>query len=185
VGRGDIKDDDSCSLFLDTGLHIPSLSRDSIEYYPHSALTSNIRYSTRERELEPPHAHGNRPSSGQIIEQQHRIAGKTKGDELSSFLNTIDIVCEPVQCDTRCFGHQNNLTLKAFCNHATGKAIGKARETNPENPVAVLARKDTGQAADQSVQLLKCWMKTIAGTRRLTQKFKLLTGLVPVTYNTT
>jgi hypothetical protein len=74
----------------------------------------NIRCSIREREIEPPQAHAKRPSSGQIREQQHRIAGKTKGDELPSFLNTIDIVREPVQCGTRCFGHQKNLTLKAF-----------------------------------------------------------------------
>jgi hypothetical protein len=50
---------------------------------------------------------------------------------------------------------------------------------------AVIARKDTGWAADQSVRLLECLMKTIKSTRRLAQKFKLLTGLVPITNNST
>jgi hypothetical protein len=119
------------------------------------------------------------------ITSDNATCNDTMMAELSRLLDTIDIVWDPVQYRTRCFGHQNNLILQAFWNHTTEEAVEKARETNLEDPVAVLARKDTGLPADQSVQLLECLMKTIKGTRRLAQKFRLLTGLVPVTNNTT
>ncbi|THY40921.1 hypothetical protein D6C98_09462 [Aureobasidium pullulans] len=98
--------------------------------------------------------------------------------ELSKLLETINIDWDPVQYRTRCFGHQNNLILQAFWNHATEKAIEQAKQWNPDDVVAVIARKDTGWAADRSVRLLECLMKTIKSIRRLAQKLKLLTGLV-------
>ncbi|TIA48505.1 hypothetical protein D6C77_09890 [Aureobasidium pullulans] len=105
--------------------------------------------------------------------------------ELSKLLETINIDWDPVQYRTCCFGHQNNLILQAFWNHATEEAIEQAKQWNPDDVVAVIARKDTGWAADRSVRLLECLMKTIKSTRRLAQKLKLLTGLVPITNNST
>jgi hypothetical protein len=105
--------------------------------------------------------------------------------ELSKLLETIEIDWDPVQYRTRCFGHQTNLILQAFWNHATEEAIEQAKQWNPDDVAAVIARKDTGWAADQSVRLLECLMKTIKSTRCLAQKFKLLTGLVPITNNST
>jgi hypothetical protein len=100
------------------------------------------------------------------ITSDNASCNDTMMPELSRPLDAIDIVWDPVQYRTRCFGHQNNLILQAFWNHATEEAVEKAREINPEDPVAVLAREDTGRAADQSVQLLECLMKTIKSTRR-------------------
>ncbi|THY67126.1 hypothetical protein D6C86_10588 [Aureobasidium pullulans] len=84
--------------------------------------------------------------------------------ELSKLLASIDIDWDPVQCRTRCFGHQNNLIPQAFWNHATEEAIEHARVYNPNDVAAVIARKDTGWAADQSVRLLECLMKTMKTT---------------------
>jgi hypothetical protein len=82
-----MKDDDPCSLFLDTGLQIPFLSRGSMGHYPpqraHVKTSDTVQAKERERERErkPPQERGNWPASGQIRKQQHPIAGETKGQK--------------------------------------------------------------------------------------------------------